>query len=92
MIAFIIMLALAVPLVFLAMMALVAGAGSKEADNPDEALDKAFTGERTATWQITIGGLSERQVIEGADARGYRLTTPAGRSGLMVFAKESAGV
>lgn len=81
----IVLIVIGVPIAFLAMMALVAGAGSKEADNPDEALDKAFTGERTATWQITIGGLSERQVIEGADARGYRLTTPAGRSGLMTF-------
>lgn len=90
----IIMLILAVPLMFLAMMILVAGLGatSEESKDPEAALDAAFNGEDVATWQQVIGGLSEQDVIKGAAARGYRITAPMSRSGLMVFAKDSSKV
>ena len=81
----IVLLVLAVPVGFLLLMALVAQAGSGEAKDPDTALDKAFTGDRVATWQTTIGGLSQDQVVKGADARGYKLTAPAGSNGVLTF-------
>lgn len=85
MLVFIVLLVIAVPICFLVLMAVVAQAGSGEVKDPDAALDKAFTGERVATWQTTIGGLTHKQVIEGADVRGYRLTAPAGSNGVLTF-------
>lgn len=70
---------------FVALMALAARSGTKEYDHPDEALDNAFTGGDVATWQLTIGGLGQRQVVEGAAQRGYRLTAPAGSNGVLTF-------
>lgn len=71
---------------FILLMALAASGGSKESKNPDAALDAAFSdGGDIATWQLTMGGLSERQVVAGAAERGYRPVSAAGRSGLITF-------
>lgn len=62
----------------IAAMALV-GAGLREGEkqrkNAPALLDDKFDGQATtATWTITLGSLTEAEVIEGAAERGYRMT------------------
>lgn len=85
MVTVIVLMVLAIPIAFLAMMVLAASSGSAQAKDPEAALNGVFTGEEVTTWQLTIGGLSQDQVVKGAAERGYRLTAAAGSNGVLTF-------
>lgn len=85
----IVLLVIAVPLAFLAVMVIAVSSGSGEAKDPEAAMSKAFTGE-VATWQLTVGGLNQHQVVAGATKRGYRLTAPAGSNGVLTFERQAS--
>lgn len=65
---------IAIPIIFLFMVGGIAAADSKAKAKTPELLDAAFDGRDQVVYETKVVGPSVKDVIEGADARGYDLT------------------